>query len=53
MNAQTPPDPAAVDATNNIACRLELLAETLANARAYRALLENLRDRDTSSLTDT
>lgn len=32
--------------------RLKLLAGTLANARGYRAFLQDLRDRDTSSLTE-
>ena len=52
MNAYTPLDPAAVGAANEIMGRLDRLSETLANARGYRALLEDLRDRDTSSVTE-
>lgn len=52
MNAHTPLDPGAVKAANDIMGRLRPLAETLANARAYRAFLENLRDRDTSAVRE-
>lgn len=52
MSAHTPLDPAAVAAANAIMDRLEPLALTLANARGFRAVLEDLRGRDLSAVRE-
>lgn len=54
MNAHTPPsnDPAAVMLANDIMGRLDPLDLTIANARGFRALLEDLHGRDLSAVQE-
>ena len=52
MNAHTPLDPAAVAAANAMMGRLRPLADTIANARGFRTLLEDLHDRRLSDVQE-
>jgi hypothetical protein len=52
MNAHTPLDPAAVAAANAMMDRLRPLADTITNARGFRALLEDLHDRNLSGVQE-
>ena len=52
MSARASYTPTAVNAANAVIDRLRPLAVTLANGRCFRALLENLRDRDRSTVAE-
>ena len=52
MNAHAPINPAARDLANDIMGRLKPLDETIANARGFRALLEDLHGRELSAVKE-
>jgi hypothetical protein len=52
MNASPPIDPAKRELANDIMGRLHPLDETIANARAFRALLQDLNARDLSTVRE-
>src|SRR5438046_2944131 len=52
MNAHIPLDSAAVAAANAMMDRLHPLADTITNARGFRALLEDLHDRNLSGVQE-
>jgi len=52
MNAQTPINPVERDLANDIMDRLRPLDEMIANARSFRALLEDLHGRELSAVKE-